>query len=129
MDEWEVNLTFEPKKGTFPNTYDINGQSLLQFAVLYADFPYLKKLLSFQDLNINYQSIKYPTALNSAINADRQLGNDSIVELLLAHPNIDVNLKGPNGKFPLYSSALSLDVKNTKRLLAHKNLNVNQRVD
>lgn len=114
-----------------------NGKTLLCIAVKKGNHDIIKSLLSYQNLQINKQSLFF-TEKNelkmkkSALIYSIEKGYCQILQLLVNHPNINVNLKSIEYKndfkityTPLIAAINRNNIEAIKILLNNPNINVN----
>lgn len=107
--------------GQSPQKIIARAKSKLIEAIVNDNISAALALINDPNTNINEQDENGYTALNYAA----QFGcSITIVEALLQHPQIDVNLAGHNMRTPLHAASAKGRIDILPKLLAHKNIDL-----
>ncbi|KAJ7576469.1 ankyrin repeat-containing domain protein [Mycena floridula] len=110
-----------------PNSYDNDGNPPLYYAICYNHTETVKILLHLPNIDVGpFQPSprRYPVDLDAPLKVAAELGYLDIVDLLLKHPDIDLNWKG-HGETPLAYAIMGGHLDVVDLLLQHSDIQPN----
>lgn len=109
------------------NCIDDDFRTPLHYAVTYCNREAVALLLAHKDTDVNCGDLVWWTPLHHAVNAEASADRIEIIQLLLNHPHIDVNISSSGFQTtPLILAIENGNIEAVRLLLSHAHIDVNK---